>query len=262
MMEKDLLNKVILITGGTSGVGKQTILQALKRGAQVCYCWGHSEDKYLLLQKELAKWGDFSLGIKADVSREEDVENLFEEAIAAFGKIDCVISNAALSRDSLLVSLPMEKWEEIVSINLTGAFLVCREAVRNYLGNSRKGKIVISGSLAGTGTPSNACYSLSKGGLLGLMKFLAATYENEGITTNLVTFGLINTEMTRDYPEYAKQVLIQSSILRRYAEAEEAAKLLLYLASDAVQALNGQNIYATNGLTDFPLFHGAQKDNG
>lgn len=260
--KQDLKEQVVLVTGGTSGVGKQLILKLVQRGAWVSFCWHSSVEKYDNLVKELLQVGGPGrwIGIKADVGREEDVQNLFEETQETFGQLDAVMNNAALSRDSLLVSLPQETWNEIMATNLNGAFLVCREAVKTFLKHKKAGAILISGSLAHSGTPSNACYSASKGGLLGMMEFIAKHYAADQIRANLVTFGLIDTEMTRLYPETAKQVLIQSSLLKRMASAAEAADLLLYFLTEQATMLNGQNINATNGLTDFPLFHKISKE--
>ena len=248
-------HKTIVITGGTRGVGREFIIAALKANARVSFCWHHSLEKYKDLEEELKifpkeQW----LGIQADVSKEEDVKKLFTKTLEKFSAIDVVISNAAISRDSLLVSLPEELWDEIVGVNLTGAFLVTKMATQYFIDEKRKGRLIIVGSLADSGTPSNACYSLSKGALLGLMNYLHNHYSKE-ITVNIVTFGLIDTEMTRYYPEEAKQVLIRTSILNRFAKGEEAAKLLLFLSSENGMFLAGKNIHATNGLLDFPILH-------
>jgi NAD(P)-dependent dehydrogenase (short-subunit alcohol dehydrogenase family) len=254
-IEQSLKDKVILLTGGTTGLGRETVLMALKEGAKVAFCWFHSVEHYecLVSHLESAFSPDDWLGLRADVSKEKDVENLFEKIIEKFKRVDIVISNAAISRDSLLALLSEESWDDIIGTNLTGGFLVCRQAIRSFLALGIKGHLLIVGSLAQTGTPSNACYAASKGGLLGMTQTIANIYAPQGITANMICFGLIDTEMTRYYSDSSKQVLIEASPLKISSTAAEAAAFLLFFARENMTNLTGQVMMATNGITDFPM---------
>ena len=245
-----LQGKVVIVTGGTRGIGRQIVRGALARGAQVAFC-GRSiaEDAVGLPAGQ-----DQALAVRADVSCEGDVDAMFDAAIGAYGRVDVVINNAGISRGHLMVSLPAEVWDEVMAVNLTGAFLVSRRAVRQFLAQGDGGRIVSIGSVTQNGAPSNASYATSKGGLVGLTRAIAREYEDRGIHANLVIGGYVDTDMMRHAPEALRQRIVELCPQGRMASAEEIASVVFFLASGRSLHVNGQAVYASGGLVDLPPY--------
>jgi len=247
-----LLGQVVLVTGGTRGIGRAVALGAAREGASVVVCARHHGEDAAVLLDAVEVSGGRALVVRADVASEADVAALFEAARAAFGRIDAVVNNAAVSHDALLVSLPTERWDEVIAINLTGSFLVARQAVRVFLEQGSGGRIVTVGSLAQEGAPSNACYAASKGGLVGLTQAIAAEHRGRGIAANLVVAGYVETELTRGLPGPSRSALIEACPARRPATPEEIAAVAIFLASPRSAGLSGQILRAAGGLTAIP----------
>lgn len=253
-MSSLLADKVILVTGATRGIGYAIALNALKQNAYVAICARNIQqaEDIILEAKEHNKLKNL-LVVKADVSNEQDVVLLLNKIKETFGKIDIVINNAAITLDSLLVSLSKEGWDQLIRVNLTGPFLISREAIKIFIEQKIKGKIINIGSLAQSGAPSNAGYAASKGGLIGLTQALARDYGDYGISANTISLGLVDTEMTRNYPDFAKQVLIKSCPQKRSAAPNEIANIVLDFAARDLSCVNGHMFLAAGGLVDFPL---------
>jgi len=192
-------------------------------------------------------------GVTADISRERDVRRLFDAAIDRFGEIHAVVHNAAISRDSLLVTMDTEDFDAVLSTNLTGSFLVARQALRVFLGQERGGRIVFIGTLSQNGAPGNAAYATSKGGMAGLMQLISSRYSGRSIRSNLIVTGYVETALSASLSEGARRSLIDACPLRRSASSEEIASVATFLLSDGAQGIDGQAVYATGGLLEVPL---------
>jgi 3-oxoacyl-[acyl-carrier protein] reductase len=254
-MTNILADKVILITGGTRSIGRALVRAALQQNAYVAFCARNIEESAIDILQEASVLNKIEkvAAIAADIGDEQAVVALFKQIINKFGKVDIVINNAAITWDSLLVSLPKKGWDQLINVNLTGSFLITREALKIFMSNNIKGKIISIGSLAQSGAPSNAGYAASKGGLVGLMQAVARDYAQYDITANTISLGLVDTEMTRNYPAFAKRVLIESCPQKRSATPEEIANIVLAFAAKNLSCINGHSIFAAGGLTDFPL---------
>lgn len=255
MTAADLAGKVVLVTGGSRGIGRAIVLGALERGANVAFC---AREIGPDAEATLAEAGRrFSPGRaiarRADISREADVESLFDAVLEAFGRIDVAVNNAAINRDDLLVNLTVGAWDEVIATNLTGPFLVARRAIQEFLAQGEGGRIVSIGSLSQMGATSQASYAASKGGLQGLTRTIAKEYGRKGIFANVVVAGYVETSISTRMPEFARRFLVEACPQRRMAHAREIAAAVLFLASERAAFVNGETIHASGGLVDIPL---------
>ncbi len=257
----ELAGKVVLVTGGSRGIGRELVLEAAARGARVAFCARRlgTEAEAVVEEAGRRTGPENVLAVRADISREEDVEALFAAVLGAFGRVDVVVNNAGLTRDFLLVSFPLEAWDEVIATNLTGPFLVSRRAIRAFRaqpvlsegpGPRPRGTIISIGSVQQNGAPSTACYAASKGGLIGLTRSIAWEEGAHGIRAYLVVVGAVETELIRDIPEAMKRAVREASPQRRPALTGEIASAVLYLASERAGLANGQALYVAGGLRE------------
>jgi NAD(P)-dependent dehydrogenase (short-subunit alcohol dehydrogenase family) len=253
--DRDLAGKVVVVTGGSRGIGRALVLAAAARGAQVAFCARDigRDARAVLEEAEQSEGAGRVVAIRADVAQEADVEALFDATLNTFGKVDVAINNAAISHASLLVSLTVHDWDMIIATNLTGSFLIARRAIKEFLARGEGGRIVSVGSLMQTGAPSNASYAASKGGLVGLTRAIAEEYGCESIFANLVVTGYVDTALTSSLSDSVKRRIVEASPQRRKASTDEIAAVVLFLASSRALCVNGQSIHATGGLMEVPL---------
>ena len=254
MTHQPLDGKVLVVTGGTRGIGRAIVLEAVRQGASVAFCGrevGGSAREVEESAEHVA--AGRTLAVAADVSREPDVAGLFEAAARRFGRVDAAVSNAAASTSSLLVGLSTDEWDHIASTNVTGPFLVAREMVRRATEAGRPAAIVNIGSISQDGARANASYAATKGALDGLTRGVAAEYGRDGIRANLVVAGWVETDLARELPERTRRFWREVCPAQRPATAEEVAAVALFLAADRSRPLNGRSVYATAGLRQLPV---------
>lgn len=250
MSDRDLEGQVLLVTGGSRGIGRAIVTGALVRGASVAYCSRGAVDDEAL---GTAQGEGRLLAVRADVSREAEVEAFFDRALLAFGRLDAVVSNAGISREDLLVSCAVETWDALFATNLTGAFLVSRRAVKELRARGG-GRIVFMGSLQQYGAPRGAsAYAASKGGLTGLVQTIAWEHASAGVRANQVVTGYVETGMTSHLPEFARQRFLEACPLKRLPSTEEIASVILFLASARSAGINGQTLHAAGGIMEMIL---------
>jgi 3-oxoacyl-[acyl-carrier protein] reductase len=252
----ELDGKVMVVTGGSRGIGRAIVLGAIARGARVAYCARKiapaTQDREQ--DKETALPTDRVLAVRCDVSQESDVEELFDATLNAFGKVDLVVNNAGTNFDDLIISMSPQDWDAVLATNLTGAFLVSRRAVKEFLARGVAGRIVSITSVAQNGANSNAGYAASKGGLAGLTRAIAEEYGHAGIRAHAVVSGFVETELTREVPPGVRQSLVDMSPQRRAAKDSEIASVVLFLASSRSWIANGEAVYVSGGLLDAPPY--------
>jgi 3-oxoacyl-[acyl-carrier protein] reductase len=250
-----LSNRVLVVTGGSRGIGRACVLRAAALGAQVVFCSRSNGPETREVEAAAAASGGAgaALGVAGDVSDEVDVMRLFETARRRFGIVHGVVSNAATVSDQLLVSATTDEWDEVIETNLTGGFLVVREAVRTFLDQGGGGRIVAIGSLSQHGVSGNASYAVSKGGLEGLGREISQRYAHLGIAFNIVVPGYVETTLTSGMSDSSKLALIDGCPMRRAGSADEIASVVTYLLSDAAEGLDAQMIYASGGLREVPM---------
>jgi NAD(P)-dependent dehydrogenase (short-subunit alcohol dehydrogenase family) len=252
----DLEGTTVLVTGGSRGIGRQIVLGALERGAQVVFCARElGQDVEEMKERAGSFEGERRVAaVRADISQERDVEGLFDTALNAFGRIDVVINNAGVSRAQMLVWLETPSWNEVIATNLTGAFLVSRQAVKQFLSQGRDGKIISVGSVMQFGAESNASYAASKGGLIGLTHTIAQEYGPSGITANLVVAGYADVGLMQDVNASFTRLVVEACPQKRLASASEIASVILFLASRRGRLIkNGEAVFASGGLIDPPV---------
>jgi 3-oxoacyl-[acyl-carrier protein] reductase len=250
LSDRDLEGQAVLVTGGSRGIGRAIVRGALARGASVAYCSRAAVDDESL---GTAEGEGRLLAVRADVSREAEVEAFFDRALLAFGRLDAVVSNAGISREELLVSCAAETWDALFATNLTGAFLVSRRAVKE-LRSRGGGSIVFMGSLQQYGAPRGAsAYAASKGGLGGLVQAIAWEHASAGVRANQVVTGYVETGMTSHLPEFARRRFLEACPLKRLPSTEEIASVILFLASARSAGINGQTLHAAGGIMEMFL---------
>lgn len=240
-----LQGKVALITGGASGIGAATARLFVSEGAKVVLI-DLNEEKGNEFNKELKALNGESVFIKANITSEEEVQDVFKKTIETFGRVDIVFNNAGIGRVHPSHELEYAEWRNTVNVDLDGVFLVAREAIREMLKNGG-GTIVNTASMYGwVGSPGSAAYNAAKGGVVNLTRSLALEYAEQNIRINALCPGFIDTPII---PEEMKQALSDITPLKRLGRAEEMAKSVLFLASDDSSFMTGNSLIVDGGYT-------------
>ena len=238
--------KIVLITGGAQGIGKQIALDFAKKKAKLIL-FDVSQEALEATQKELLSFTECSF-FKVDVTNSQQVDEAVNKIIDKFTKIDIVVNNAGITRDNLSLRLSENDWDLVLGVNLKGAFL-CSKACTKYMIKQRSGKIINISSIIGiVGNAGQANYSASKAGLIGLTKSLAKEVGSRGICVNAVAPGYIQTKMTEVLPEKVKQEMLKRIPLNRLGSAEDVANAVLFLASKGADYITGQVIVVDGGM--------------
>lgn len=247
MITVSLQGKVALVTGATRGIGKAVALRLAKAGATLSIC-GRDLAKLSKCQKEIEALGRSCLALQVNISKSEEVNEMVNKTLDKFGKVDILINNAGITRDSLLVRMKESDWESVLATNLTGAFLVTR-AVSKAMLKAHAGRIVnISSTVGLTGNEGQGNYAASKAGLLGLTKSVARELASRGVTCNAVAPGFIETDMTRQIPEEVRKRLLAQIPVGHFGTAEQVADLVLFLVSEEASYITGQVIRVDGGM--------------
>jgi 3-oxoacyl-[acyl-carrier protein] reductase len=240
--------RVAVVTGGSQGIGRAICEGFARRGAAVAFC-GRDIEGGTAVADELQKSGAEGEFFAADVARPDEVATFLGAVLDKYGQIDVLVNNAGITRDKLLVRMSGQDWDEVVGVNLTGAFHVTRAAAREML-RRRGGAIVNVSSVAGlVGNAGQANYAAAKAGLIGFTKALAVEFAGRGVRVNAVCPGFIDTRMTAGLsPELRAEVLSRIP-LRRLGTPEEVAETVVFLCSDAAAYITGQVVVVDGGLT-------------
>ncbi len=245
-----LKGKKTVVTGGARGIGREIVLLFLKEGASVYYMdimEGDSLTEYRKLAQETNAGGAVTYK-KTDVSNETEVTAVVKEIIAGSGGIDVLVNNAGITRDGLMMRMPLENWEKVLQINLTSAFLVSKHFVADMM-KHRTGSIINMSSIVGVGgNPGQTNYSASKAGLIGFTKSLAKEVASRNVRVNAVAPGYIITDMTEKLSEDARKAMLGQVPMARGGTPEEVAKAALFLASDLSSYITGRVIQVDGGM--------------
>jgi glucose 1-dehydrogenase len=246
-----LQNKVAIVTGSATGIGQAIAVRFAREGAAVVIDYVGNPDTPSKTQEEIASFGGKSIAVAADVSKPDQVQNLIDSAVKAFGRLDIVVNNAGVEKKIAFIDYPLEELEKILSINLVGPFLVCQAAARQMIKQGQGGRLInISSVHEDLPMPTNAAYCASKGGLRMLMRTIAVELGKDNITVNNIGPGAVYTPIDADVeakPEMEKALMAEIP-LNRWAKPEEIAGLAVYLASDEAGYVTGSSYFIDGGM--------------
>jgi 3-oxoacyl-[acyl-carrier protein] reductase len=240
-----LENKVAFITGARRGIGRAIALKYAAAGADCVLLARSAPDE---LAEEIRAQGRRALAIACDVSDNDSVEAAVKQAMGEFGKINVLVNNAGIAQDGLLIRMKLEQWQNVLDVNLSGAFY-CTKAVARHMLKANSGRIINITSVIGQmGNAGQANYAASKAGLIGFTKSVAKELGSRSITCNAIAPGFITTDMTADMSDDAKAALLQNVPLGMLGEPEDVAELALFLASPGARYITGQVLNVDGGL--------------
>ncbi|MBL7781654.1 MAG: beta-ketoacyl-ACP reductase [Saprospiraceae bacterium] len=245
---KRLENKIAIITGGASGIGKATVQKFLEEGAQVAI-WDIDARRGAALMSE---WPQFEGKVRfyeVDTTNLQAVEDAAARVNTDFGGIHILVNNAGITRDASLKKMTTEQWDQVIAVNLTGVFN-CTKAVYPYLESGGWGRIISAASVVGLyGNFGQTNYVATKAAVIGMTKVWAREFGRRGITANAVAPGFIHTEMMDTIPENVLDGIREKTPLQRLGRPEEIASAYVFLASDEASFINGTTISVDGGVT-------------
>lgn len=242
------MGKTALVTGASRGIGKSIALKLAQDGFNIALNYLFDEEHPEEAVAEIEKIGVKAVAFKADVSGFEAVKQMLEEVVAEFSSIDVLVNNAGITKDGLLMRMKEEDFDRVINVNLKSVFNCCRHAVP-YMVKQRSGRIISMASVVGlAGQAGQTNYAASKGGIIAFTKALAQEIGSRGITVNAVAPGYVNTLMTQELPEKAREAIMAKIALKRGAEVEDIANVVAFLASDAAAYITGQVISVNGGM--------------
>ncbi len=247
MIEIDLTGKTAIVTGGGTGIGRATISMLHRAGASVVVNY-FRDDAGLNQQtaEELAATlGPRAIALQADVRNAGEIEGMFTAAIEHFGGVDIVINNAAVLRDRTIRNMSDGEWQSVIDTNLTGVFNVSRCAATRLRDG---GRIISLASISGViGFFGQSNYAAAKAGVVAMTKVLGLELARRKITVNAVAPGVVLTEMGKSIPEDKRKKMLEQIPMGRFAEPEELASVILFLASDLASYVTGQTLHVNGG---------------
>ncbi|MBQ4070037.1 MAG: 3-oxoacyl-[Alphaproteobacteria bacterium] len=240
----DLTGKVALITGATGGIGAAIAKKMKEAGATVVVSGRN-------VAKMNAEFDDSFIKIPCDLASDGGAVELIMDTIEKAGKLDILINNAGITKDTLLMRMTDEQFDDVINTNLRSCFKMCRAAIMPMMKN-RFGRIINMASIIGTiGGAGQANYAASKGGMIAMTKSIAAEVGSRGITANAIAPGFIKTPMTDVLPEELKKTYLSQIPAGRFGEPEDVANACVFLASDEASYINGQTLHINGGMGRF-----------
>ena len=240
--------KVALITGGSRGIGAALVRKYVAEGAQVAFTYRSSSAKADALVDELSTEAQPVKAYQSDAADYAAAEQLIKDVTADFGKLDVLINNAGITKDTLMLRMGEEQWDQVMEVNLKSVFNLTKHALRPML-RARAGSIINMSSVVGVfGNAGQANYAASKAGIIGFSKSVAKEVGSRSIRCNAVAPGYIATEMTDELDDKVKAEFLKNIPLGRLGEADEVADLCVFLGSDRSKYVTGQVVSVCGGL--------------
>ena len=242
-----LMDQVAVVTGASRGIGRATAIALAAEGAHVVVNYARSSEAADEVVATITSDGGSAIALQADVSKADQVDALIKATTEKWGRVDVLVNNAGITRDTLLLRMKPEDWQAVIDLNLTGVFL-CARAVSKLMLKQRSGRIINIASVAGLmGNPGQANYSAAKAGVIGFTKTIAKEMSSRSVTVNAVAPGFIKTDMTEDLSN--TEEILKYIPLGRYGEATEVAGLIRFLAADPAAAyITGQVLTIDGGM--------------
>lgn len=246
-----LTGKKVIITGGSSGIGKAIAISFCKNGADVAiFSRNEHKSKQAILEIDKNKKNSSQKVLYkiVDVSKNKDVDQAITKLLEDFKFIDILVNNAGITKDGFLIKMTEEDWDIVLDINLKSIYNTCKIVCRNMI-KEKKGKIINISSIVGLiGNAAQTNYAASKAGMIGFTKSLAKELALKNICVNCIAPGFIETNMTVNLPDKVKQNILNNIPMKRFGKAEEVADLALFLASDMSNYITGQVITVDGGM--------------
>ncbi len=240
--------RVAFVTGGSRGIGRAAAVALAEAGHSVAVCYSNDHDGAKETQASIEAAGAAALAIQADVADAASVDAAFAEIESAWGPVELLVNNAGITRDGLVMRMPDEHWNDVLSTNLTGSFHTIRRASAKMM-RGRFGRIVNVSSVSGlSGQPGQANYSAAKAGLVGLTRSTARELASRGITCNVVAPGPIVTAMTEQLPDAWHSWVEETVPLGRLGTVDEVAAVVAFLCTDAAGYITGAVVPVDGGL--------------
>lgn len=259
-----LTGQSALVTGANSGIGQGIAIALAKEGANIVVNYVTNPDAAESVVKEIERFGGNAIAVKADVSKEDEVQQMFEKMFQRFGTIDILVNNAGLQKDSPLKDMTLDEWQLVINVNLTGQFLCARETVREFLRrgmvperSKALGKIICISSVHEViPWAGHANYAASKGGIMMFMKSIAQELAPHKIRVNSIAPGAIQTPINKSAWETADKLKSLLTLIpyNRIGEPADVGQLAAWLASDESDYITGTTIFIDGGMTLYPGF--------
>jgi len=243
-----LAGQVALVTGASRGIGRAIALELGSKGAKVAVNYAGSKEKALEVVKEIEEMGSTAIAIQADVTSQEAIDEMFKIIEEKLGTVNILVNNAGINKDSLLMRMKEEDWDQVLNTNLKGVFLCTKKVIRSMM-KERKGKIINISSVVGiSGNIGQSNYAAAKAGVIGFTKTMALELAARGIQVNAIAPGFIATDMTDKIPEGIKEEIIKKIPLQRLGKPEDIAGVASFLAGPQGDYITGQVICVDGGL--------------
>lgn len=243
-----LKDKVALVTGASRGIGKAIALSFSRERAFVIINYNGNKEKAEEVKNEIIEKGGKAEIYQCNVAKGDEAKEMIDSIIKTYGKLDILVNNAGITKDGLIMKLSEDDFNDVIDINLKGAFL-CTKHVARQMMKQRSGRIINMSSVVGVmGNAGQVNYSASKAGIIGLTKSLAKEIGSRGVTVNAVAPGYIDTDMTNQLSDSVKEKILEGVPLKRMGKPEDIAEACTFLASDKASYITGQVIGINGGM--------------
>jgi 3-oxoacyl-[acyl-carrier protein] reductase len=244
----DLTGRVALVTGGSRGIGRSIARELARAGASVAINYNQSGDQARSLQAAIQSEGGNAIAVHGDVRIGLECDRIVQETVDALGQLDILVNNAGFNRDTLILRMSLDDWDEVMALNLRAVFLCTKAALRPMM-RQRWGRVINIGSVSGlAGNAGQANYAAAKSGLIGFTRAVAREMGSRNVTANLIAPGLIITELTKDIRKEIVEGVKQRLIIDRMGKAEDVAAAVVFLASEDASYITGQVLSVDGGL--------------
>ena len=268
-MDKKLKDQIAIVTGASSGIGAGVAKAMAAAGARVVinYPVAGAKEMAEAVKNDINSLGGVAITYKADVSKEDQVQQMFGDVIGEFGTVDILVNNAGLQKDAPFTEMTLDQWNYVLGVNLTGQFLCAREAIREFVRRGVNGKSKAAGKIICMSSvhevipwAGHANYAASKGGVMLMMKTIAQEFAPKNIRINSIAPGAIQTPINHDAWDTAEhlQSLLKLIPQKRIGKVEDIGNAAVWLASDDADYVNGTTLFVDGGMTLYPGF----EDNG